>query len=182
MSTPAASSEPTKVTSERKVAKLFGLEGENWTRHANPLSVWTRFAVLHLLAVSVWSRDWIGWWSLVPVALSLTFVMVNPLLFPRPRSTRNWASKGVFGERIWADRDRVSIPEQFKDSRVPTVTYAVQVVGMAVLAWGLVELDLLATVAGLVIVQSAKAWFIDRMVLLFEDMKARRPEYAAWEY
>jgi hypothetical protein len=28
----------------------------------------------------------------------------------------------------------------------------------------------------------AKAWYIDRMVLLFEDMKARRPQYAAWEY
>jgi uncharacterized membrane protein len=53
---------------------------------------------------------------------------------------------------------------------------------MAVLAWGLVELDVVATVAGLVIVQCAKAWFIDRMVLLFEDMKARRPEYANWEH
>jgi uncharacterized membrane protein len=56
------------------------------------------------------------------------------------------------------------------------------VVGMAVLAWGLVELDLLAVVSGLVIVQCAKAWFIDRMVLLFEDMKTRNPEYASWEY
>jgi uncharacterized membrane protein len=53
---------------------------------------------------------------------------------------------------------------------------------MAVLAYGLVELDLMAVVAGLVIVQCAKAWFIDRMVLLFEDMKTRNPQYAAWEY
>src|SRR5919108_2649722 len=30
----------------RRVAKLFGLQGEAWMRHANPLSVWTRFAVL----------------------------------------------------------------------------------------------------------------------------------------
>ena len=35
---------------------------------------------------------------------------------------------------------------------------------------------------GLVILQTAKAWFIDRMVLLFEHMKAGSPEYAAWEY
>ena len=27
----------------------------------------------------------------------------------------------------------------------------------------------------------AKAWFIDRMVLLYEDMEARDPEYAGWE-
>ncbi len=34
------STEPTweqpKATKERKMAKLFGLEGENWMRHANP--------------------------------------------------------------------------------------------------------------------------------------------------
>jgi uncharacterized protein DUF6653 len=37
-------------------------------------------------------------------------------------------------------------------------------------------------VSGTLITQTAKAWFLDRMVLLFEDMKARRPEYAEWEY
>lgn len=73
------------------VTRLFGLAGDNWMRHANPVSVWTRFAVL----------------------------MVNPLL---------------------------------------------------------------AVVSGVVITQVAKAWFIDRMVLLFEDMKTRDPEYAGWEY
>jgi uncharacterized membrane protein len=51
-----------------------------------------------------------------------------------------------------------------------------------VLVYGLVRLDLLEVVSGLVILQTAKAWFIDRMVLLFEHMKAGNPEYAAWEY
>ena len=41
---------------------------------------------------------------------------------------------------------------------------------------------LFSTVAGLAIVQCAKAWFIERAVLLFEDMKTRDPAYAAWEY
>ena len=50
------------------------------------------------------------------------------------------------------------------------------------MVYGLVELRLLDVVTGLVIVQCAKAWFLDRMVLLFEDMKGRRPEYANWEY
>lgn len=44
-----------------------------------------------------------------------------------------------------------------------------------------VELDPLAVVSGLVITQVAEAWFIDRMVLLYEDMKARDPGYAGWE-
>ena len=54
MSTPATPSTPerarrTRGTSERRVASLFGLKGDSWMRHANPWSVWTRFAVLPLL-------------------------------------------------------------------------------------------------------------------------------------
>ena len=163
------------------MARAFGLTGESWMRHANPASVWTRFAVLPLLAASIWSRDWIGWWSVIPIVLSLAFMVVNPRLFPEPRSTRNWASKGVFGERIWADRKTAEIPDQFR-ATVPNVTYAFQAVGMAALVYGLIALNIRDVITGIVIVQCAKAWFIDRMVLLFEDMKARRPEYAAWEH
>ena len=174
----------TTETTDTRIAKAFGLSGDKWMRHANPVSVWTRFAVLPLLAVSVWSRDWIGWWSLVPIALSLVFMMVNPLLFAAPKSTRNWASKGVFGERVWAERNTVELPAQYT-SRVPNVTYAFQVAGLALLVYGLVVLGLpglLYTLAGIAIVQCAKAWFIDRMVLLYEDIKTTHPAYAGWEY
>jgi hypothetical protein len=50
-----------------------------------------------------------------------------------------------------------------------------------VLAYGLVRLDVVATVAGLLLLQVAKAWYIDRQVLLFEDMKNRHQPYADWE-
>ena len=187
MSSPAApstgrSNRKNRGTSERRVASLFGLKGDSWQRHANPWSVWTRFAVLPLLILAIWSRDWIGWWSLAAVAAAIVFMMVNPLLFGAPRSTRNWASKGVFGEHIWSDRDTVELPRQFVTSRVPAVATAIQVAGVALLAYGLVKLDLLTVVAGLVLTQTAKAWYIDRMVLLYEDMKARNPEYAGWEH
>ena len=186
MSTPAAPSTPrsnrrTKGTSERRVASLFGLKGDSWMRHANAWSVWTRFAVLSLLILAVWSWDWIGWWSLGAVALVLVFLMVNPLLFRESGSTRNWASKSVFGEHIWSDRDTVELPRQFRDSKVPAVATAIQVAGVALLAYGLIELDLLTVAAGLVLTQTAKAWYLDRMVLLYEDMKARNLEYAVWE-
>lgn len=169
------------VTGEQRVAKLFGLTGDAWMRHANPVSVVTRFAVLPLLALSIWSRDWIGWWCLVPIAASLIFMVVNPVLFPRPRSTRNWASKGVLGERVWSERRAVPVPAPFTD-RVLRVTYAIQLAGAVALTYGLVRFDVVATLTGLVILQTAKAWYIDRQVLLFEDMKTRHREYASWEY
>jgi len=182
MSTPVVSNTPTaKATGEQRVAKIFGLTGDSWTRHANPVSVATRFAVLPLLALSIWSRDWIGWWSLLPIVLSLVFMMVNPLLFPKPSSTRNWASKGVFGERVWSERNTVPVPGQF-NPRILRVTYVIQAAGAVALAYGLIRFDLVATLSGLVILQTAKAWYIDRQVLLYEDMKQRNSEYASWEY
>jgi hypothetical protein len=47
---------------------------------------------------------------------------------------------------------------------------------------GLEGLEVLPVVTGLPIAYCGKLWFIDRMVLLFEDAKARNPRYAAWEY
>ena len=88
----------------------------------------------------------------------------------------------MLGERIWADRSNVELPEQFGSPGVANVTYAFQVIGIVLLGYGLIALDLIAVIAGLVIVQCAKAWFIDRMVLLFEDMKKSNSEYAGWEY
>ena len=52
----AVTGSPTPVsTGESKVARLFGLQGDTWMRHANPISVWTRFSCLSLLAIAVWS-------------------------------------------------------------------------------------------------------------------------------
>jgi hypothetical protein len=34
-------------TSEQRIARLFGLTGDAWMRHANPVSVWTGSAACH---------------------------------------------------------------------------------------------------------------------------------------
>lgn len=169
-------------TGDRKVAKLFGLEGESWMRHANPASVWMRFTVVSSLALAIWSRDWIGAWCLVAVALAIIWMFVNPLLFKAPKSTRNWASRAVLGERIWVDRDKIDLPEQFRSRAAPLVANAYSTIGMGILAFGLVELNLLATVTGILIVHGGKAWYLDRISLLFADMKGRSAEYASWDY
>ena len=54
-------------------------------------------------------------------------------------------------------------------------------VGLVPLVYGLIDLDAIAAVTGLLIVQVAKLWYIDRMVLLFDELKAD-PRYAAWDY
>ena len=165
----------------KKLSGLFGLKDENWMRHSNPASVWTRFGVLPLLAVSIWSRKWIGPRSLIALGLSTAWLFANPIFFRPPRSTKNWASKGVFGERIWVNHDRSELPDQF-NSVMPTVATAYQAIGLAPLAYGLTKLKVGPTVAGILIVQGGKLWYIDRMVLLFDEMKTRDPEYARWEY
>ena len=48
--------------------------------------------------------------------------------------------------------------------------------------YGLVVLDVVAVLGGLVLAQTGKAWYIDRMVLLYDHMKKSVPEYASWEY
>ncbi len=169
-------------TGDSKVAKAFGLDGETWMRHANPVSVWSRFTVVSLLAAAIWSRDWIGIWCLVPVALSLVWMFVNPRLFDAPKSTRNWASRAVLGERIWVDRDKVQLPAQFR-SRVPSLlANGYSVIGIAVLAYGLADFNILAVVTGLLITHGGKAWYMDRVSLLFTEMKDQNPEYASWDY
>jgi MFS family permease len=164
-----------------RIAAAFGLSGERWMRHANPVSVWTRFGVLPLIVLAIWSRDWIGLWCLVPIAASLVWMVVNPLAFPEPASTANWASRAVFGERVWTERDRAELPRQFQ-SAAPSVAIAVQLAGVAALAYGLVVLEPIVTLSGTLLCQTGKLWYLDRMVLLFEEVKGHDPEVAAWEY
>ena len=82
------------MTFERKLAGVLRMDDAAWERHANPWSGWTRLTTLPLLILAVWSREWLGWWALVPVAVALAWLWLNPHLFPPPRSTRNWMSQG----------------------------------------------------------------------------------------
>jgi len=181
-SSPAHPREEPASTGDRKIAKLFGLEGEAWMRHANPASVWTRFTVLSILALAIWSRDWIGAWCLLGVVLAITWMFVNPLLFKAPKSTRNWASRTVLGERIWVDRNKVDLPEQFRSRAPSLIANAYSTIGMGILAFGLADLNLLATVTGILITHGGKAWYLDRISLLFAEMKGSSGEYAAWDF
>ncbi len=165
---------------DRIVLRAFAMSDEVWARHANPWSVWTRVPVLPLLVLAIWSRDWIGWWCLLPVAAVALWTWLNPRVFPKPASIDSWASRAVLGERVWVERHSAPLPAHHL--RAARWLTAVALAGMVPLAWGLITLEVWPTVLGLVLVYGGKLWFLDRMVWLYADMKDNDPRYKSWLY
>jgi hypothetical protein len=166
------------VTIERKIAGLFRLDDEAWRRHANPWSVILRNTALPLLVLAFWSRAWIGWWAVVPVAAALLWTWLNPRLFPPPRSFDHWTSESVLGERVWLNRDAVPVPVHHR--RAPNVLSAVGGVGALFVLWGVLTLGVWPTLFGAALVYLGKLWFLDRMVWLWRDTRDTREEYREW--
>lgn len=163
------------MTLERSIARAFALDDETWLRHANPWSVTLRNTVLPLLVLAFWSRLWIGWWAVLPVALALLWTWFNPRIFPAPSSLDHWASKAVMGERVWLNRDVVSVPVHHRT--VPNILSVVSGIGMLFVFWGVLMFEFWPTILGMALVYAGKLWFLDRMAWLWEDMKGV-PEYS----
>jgi hypothetical protein len=166
------------MTIEQKAAKLFGLTEERWERHANPWSVWTRASCLPFIEVAIWSRVWLGWWSLVPLALALLWTYFNPRLFPPPRTMQSWASRAVLGERVLAGRQTHPVPAHHVKASV--ILNCVASSGLPFVLYGLWALDLRLLIGGTAVLILGKFWYLDRMVWLYQDMKDAVPSYAAW--
>lgn len=156
-----------KLDIGRIAEKAMGMDDSTWGRHANPWSGWSRVSILPLLALSIWSRDWIGWWALLPIAMVLLWTWSNPRVFGEPGSLDNWMSQGVLGERIWLARSETPIAAHHQ--RVTRDLNIASGIGVAILAYGLWDLDVGFTFAGLILSMSAKLWFLDRMVWLKAD-------------
>jgi len=156
---------------ESGLAKAFGLRSEAaWRRHANPWSVYTRIPIPVLLVAAIWSRAWIGWWSLVPVALCLIWAAANPRVFPPPSTLDHWASRSVMGETLWAQRKSTPVPPRHHTA--PLVLGIVSAAGLPFLVLGLIVLDPWITLFSLAVQMAGKLWFLDRMALLYDDAGA----------
>ena len=154
------------------------MDDATWERHANPWSAWTRLPILPLMALAIWSRAWIGWGCLVPLALLIAWTWLNPRAFPPPASTRAWLSRAVMGERVWLAREAVRIPEHHR--RAARLLAVLPALGLFPLVWGLWAYSLPWLLLGLVLVLGAKLWFLDRMVWLFDDMARAHEHYRRW--
>ena len=162
-----------------RAERMMSMDEAVWLRHASPWSVWTRFlTVVPLLSLAIWSRVWLDWYSLVPIALALFWAWYNPRAFPPPESTDNWASKGVFGERVFLSHRKHDLPPHHL--RAANVITMFSFVGALIWIYGLYTLNLWATIAGVIGIVLPKAWFVDRMVWIYEEMKHKSPEYQSW--
>ena len=153
----------------KSAEKLMRMDNAAWRRHANPWSVYTRFTCLPVIVLAIWSRVWLGWWCLVPLALAILWTWLNPRLFDEPKSLDNWASKGVIGERLFLDRKSNPIAKHHVD--MANLLTALSVLGVIILAYGLIVLSFWAVVAGMIATILPKVWFVDRMVWIYEDKK-----------
>ncbi|HET6531327.1 MAG TPA: DUF6653 family protein [Actinoplanes sp.] len=153
------------------VARAFGLTStEAWMRHANPWSVYTRIPIPAMLCAAIWTYDWIGWWSLALVAVVVVWAVINPRVFPPPRTLDAWASKSVLGETYWSNRKNVPIPDRHRVA--PIVLTGFNTAGLVFIVWGLIVLNLWIVLFGLAVHMAGKNWFLDRMAILYDDMKA----------
>jgi len=153
-----------------RTAAAFGLDGDTWQRHANPWSVYTRIPIPALFVAAIWTYAWVGWWSLVPIAVVCVWAAINTTVFPPPRSLDHWASRAVLGETFWLDRKKVPVPPRHRIA--PLVLTAINILGLPFIVWGLVVLDAGLVLFGLAVHMAGKNWFLDRMALLYDDMTA----------
>jgi len=160
-------------TFEERIAAVFAMDEATWARHANPWSVWTRVATLPLLVAAIWSRDWIGAWAILPVAVTVAWLWLNPRAFPPPRRWDAWATRGVLGERIWLARRVRPLPPEHRT--VPVLLSILAALGALLLAAGLLVLDPWTTVFGTMVTMLAKLWFVDRMVWLYDQTVGTDP-------
>lgn len=142
--------------------KLMGMTDAVWERHANPWSVYTRFTCLPLLVLAIWSRVWLGWGSLAPIALALFWIWANPRAFPPPKKKEGWAYHGVRGERLYLARKERPIPKRYE--RAAALHIAASSLGALMLVYGLWVLSVPATLVGLVATVAPKVWFVNGMV------------------
>ncbi|MEM7709434.1 MAG: DUF6653 family protein [Pseudomonadota bacterium] len=151
----------------RGAERLMAMDDAAWRRHANPWSGWTRFlTTLPPLLLAIWSRVWLGWWALVPVALALFWIWANPRVFPEPARFDAWMSRAVLGERVFIEHRGEIDPDHRRAALILTCASVpgavVMVAGLAVLWWE-------GVVFGGLLTALPKAWFCDRMVWIHDD-------------
>ena len=129
------------------------LSKSTWKKHANPLSGWSRLLSYPLLFVALWYHNWI---ALAAVAV---WFIVNPVIFPEPKSIDNWMSKSVLGEQLWTEKVRTKFPHVFNVFNGVFFIVALYA-SYQNLFWHVFYSVILSS--------TFKLWFLDRMVAMYD--------------
>jgi hypothetical protein len=68
---------------------------EIFRHHSNPWSAWTRLLSVPLVFVPIWNRSW------RQEAIVGAWLILNPILFPKPKDDKAWATRAMLGEEMW---------------------------------------------------------------------------------
>ena len=130
------------------------LSEQTWERHANPWSGWTRVLSMPALAIGLYLHNvWI-------LGATIIWLIINPMLFPKPKSVDSWMSKGVLGEqRYYKDGKKLK-----KD--LSTLLNILNVPTFAAFLYFSWQQEILAMLFAGLLSMTLKFWFIDRMARL----------------
>lgn len=138
---------------------------EAWRRHANPWSVYTRFAAIPAGVAAGWSRQWIGAGWLILFALVVLWLVLNTVVFPPVTSPRSWISKGIFGEHLWL----AGTPMPTGLRRANRLLVVAGAAGLLATVAGVVVLSAPLTVAAVVFLVAAQLWRIRLFSRFYDD-------------
>jgi len=94
----------------------------------------------------------------------LAFFVVNPILFSEPKNKDNWMSKSILGEELWTKKGVLQ-----KD--FPTVLNLLNGLFFFILIYGAYNNLLEVTIFSTILSSVFKLWYLDRMVLYYDNKK-----------
>tara|TARA_B100001540_G_scaffold73351_1_gene66312 strand:+ start:382 stop:819 length:438 start_codon:yes stop_codon:yes gene_type:complete len=133
------------------------LSEETWSKHSNKWSGWTRVLLMPIVGVGVYYHSWLI------LVVAVVWGIVNPLIFPKPKSVDNWMSMGVLGEKIYFKEGK-----KFKKD-LPTLLNILNIpVSIVFVYFGWTQ-NIEALILSALLLMTIKFWFIDRMSRLARD-------------
>ncbi|TFG05101.1 MAG: hypothetical protein EU536_03035 [Promethearchaeota archaeon] len=142
-----------------------------WKRHANPISGWSRIATAPLFASALWFVRY-GTYTWIPLVVVLIWVILNPIIFRKPKHLDRWISQGVLAEQWWVQELKREF--KFDFTLFCNVMALLAFIPMLVIAflptemryqlmWPYIYCSTLAFIF--------KIWFVDRVVFQYEKYK-----------
>jgi len=86
----------------------------------------------------------------------------------------------VLGERLWLERKKMTLSA--RERRMPHVGNFIALIGLVVMAYGLIDLVVWAAVVGTVVTIGGKLYFLDEMTRIYAAHKDEDPVWAGWLY